>query len=238
MTVTPDGSTVVVADRGNHRIRLIELSSGTTSLLAGSGTGQTTDGVGASASFNVPSEVAVSPDGATVAVGEQTGARVRLIELQTGTVTTLASSPVWGVTFSPDGANVFFVTRGTPHVVRSASMLDGSTVTIAGSGAYGSADGVGTQATFGQPMGIEITPDGKYLIVADVGGGLVRAVELATFAVTTMAGSGAAQSVDGTGASASFKYLAAVAVSPDGSTVYAISTGAHGIRAIAVPPKN
>ena len=240
VTVTPDGSIVVVADRNNHRIRLIQLSSGTTSLLAGSGAQQTTDGVGASASFDTPSEVAVSPDGASVAVGEQ-GHGVRLIALQTGTVTTLASSQIWGVTFSPDGANVFFVTRATggggQHEVRSVSMSDGTMVTVAGSGAEGAADGVGNQASFKQPMGIETTPDGKYLIVAECGGGLLRAVELATFAVTTMAGSGATESVDGTGASASFKYLAAVAVSPDGSTVYAISTGSHVVRAIAVPQK-
>ena len=64
--------------------------------------------------------------------------------------------------------------------------------TLAGSGTQGSADGVGTTATFGQPNGVAYAPGGTTALVADTANNLIRKIELATLQVTTLAGTGSA----------------------------------------------
>ena len=91
----------------------------------------------------------------------------------------------------------------------------GAVTTLAGSGAEGSADGVGGAAEFYRPAGIAISPDGGALFVADFCNHKIRRVEVATGAVTTVAGSGAFGSADGVGGAAEFAHPATVAVSPE-----------------------
>ena len=75
--------------------------------------------------------------------------------------------------------------------------------TLAGSGAEGSSDGTGTSATFDTPYGM--VTDGTHLYVAEYGNHQIRRIEISSGEVTTLAGSGAEGSSDGTGTSASFK---------------------------------
>jgi hypothetical protein len=57
---TPDAS----QDESNHRIRRVDVSTGATTTLAGSGTSGYSDGVGTSAQFYQPFGVAIDPAGA------------------------------------------------------------------------------------------------------------------------------------------------------------------------------
>jgi sugar lactone lactonase YvrE len=66
--------------------------------------------------------------------------------------------------------------------------LDGTLVNTIGSGATGRADGNFTSAEFNQPQGMAI--DGQTLYVADTSNHLIRKVDLAKQAVTTIAGIG------------------------------------------------
>ena len=50
-------------DRSNNRIRRVDIATGETTTLAGSGTRGFRDGAGASALFNYPSGVAIDPSG-------------------------------------------------------------------------------------------------------------------------------------------------------------------------------
>ena len=68
MAVTPDGSTALVADYSNHKIRAIVIATGVVTTLAGSGSQGSADGTGTSASFDMPTGVAVTPDGSTALV--------------------------------------------------------------------------------------------------------------------------------------------------------------------------
>ena len=50
-------------DRGNHRIRRVDIATGATTTLAGSGSGGFRDGAGGSTWFNGPIGVAIEPSG-------------------------------------------------------------------------------------------------------------------------------------------------------------------------------
>lgn len=88
--------------------------------------------------------------------------------------------------------------------------------TLAGS-STGSVDGTGTAAKFYDPVGI--TTDGKNLYVADNLNDTIRKVDIATGAVTTIAGTaGTSGYSDGIGASARFRIL--TSITTDGRNLY------------------
>jgi streptogramin lyase len=72
-----------------------------------------------------------------------------------------------------------------------------------GSTTSGSANGVGTDATFNGPKGICYDGSGN-LFVADTGNNKIRQIVISSATVTNFAGSGTAQSVDATGTNAMF----------------------------------
>jgi DNA-binding beta-propeller fold protein YncE len=165
-----DGSTIAVADQVNHRVRLIDVATGAVTTIAGSGSSTFADGTGSAASFDYPPGVAFSPDGSTIAVADTDNQRVRLINVATGAVTTIAGS---------------------------------------GSGTF--ADGTGSAASFYQPFGVAYSADGSTIAVADYSNNRVRLIDVAMRTVTTIAGSGTGTFADGTGSAASFRYPSGVA---------------------------
>ena len=251
VAVTPDGSTALVADLVNHRIRSIVLATGVVTTLAGSGSGAFADGTGAGASFSFPIGIAVTPDGSTALVTDAYNHRIRSIVLASGVVTTLAGSgsgafadgtgagasfsfPI-GVAVTPDGSTAL-VADGLNNRIRSIVLATGFVTTLAGSGSRSYADGTGQGASFLTPYGVAVTPDGSTAIVTDQGNQRIRSIVLATGVVTTLAGSGSVAYADGTGAVASFLTPYGVAVTPDGST--ALVTDRVSVRSLAffTPP--
>jgi serine/threonine-protein kinase len=101
--------------------------------------------------------------------------------------------------------------------------------TLAGSGAPGSVDGTGTEASFASPQGLAVDWSGN-VYVADSENYKIRKITPAGV-VTTLAGSGSYGSVDGTGNAASFSAPAGVAVDSSGN-VYVADTGNNKIRKI------
>ena len=80
----------------------------------------------------------------------------------------------------------------------------------AGAATAGSADGVGTVASFSAPQGVAIDPTGTWLAIGDCSNHKIRKIILATRQVLTYAGpaSGTATSgwADGTGTAVKCKY--------------------------------
>ena len=75
--ITTDGTSLYVADRSNHRIRKIVISTGVVTTLAGSSSGST-DATGTSASFNGPE--GITTDGTNLYVADRSNHRIRKIE--------------------------------------------------------------------------------------------------------------------------------------------------------------
>ena len=177
----------------------------------------------------------ISPGGSTLFVADYNGHKILQVEAATGTVTTLAGSGEdgdtdavggtaqfyfpCGVAISPDGSALFVADFGG-HKIRRGEVATGAVTTAAGSGTAGSADGVSGTAQFCYPSGVAISPDGSALFVADRNNQKIRRVEVATGAVTTIAGGGSMGSADGVGSAAQFANPCGVAISPDGSALF------------------
>ena len=203
------------------------------STLAGSGAAGSSNDIGAQASINFPAGVAINRAGNFAVATERVGHRVRMIDLVTSQVSTLAGSGTdafadgqgteasfsapEGVAVSPDGASVVVVEGAltSSHRVRHIAIATGVVTTLAGNGS-GFADGVGTMAKFNVPRGVAFSPDGTYILIADSWNFRVRRLDVTTRAVTTIAGSSYG-SADGTGTNAKFGSLFQLAIDPTGS---------------------
>ena len=143
-----------------------------------------------------------------------------------GPLETATVNQVWGLIVDGDD-NIYFVDNGasgSSHKVRKITFdAEGGGVvsTIAGSGASGGTNGVGTAATFNRPAGLAIDNDAQILYVGEWGGHRVRKIDLATKTVTTLMGTGAAANTEGFGVNAAINQPAiGLALSPDNKKLY------------------
>ena len=234
---------LVVADSGNHTLRLVAPDGTVTTLAGMPGVTGHVDGTGSAVRFGNLSGIA-NPDGWGIFVTDSEYHTLRRV-WHSGIVTTMAGSPGvpgWvegtgaaarfrnpaGLAADRDG-NVWIADAGN-HALRKFTG-SGVVSTVAGAPQVsGSSDGSGAAARFSGPAGIAVDSVGV-LYVADSANHLVRRIT-PDGAVTTLAGSaGSAGSDDGTGAAARFRAPAAVAVTPDGSVLVADREN-HTIRRI------
>ncbi|MDG2063859.1 MAG: hypothetical protein P8L36_02595, partial [SAR324 cluster bacterium] len=157
--ITTDGTNLYVADTDNHLIRMIVISTGVVTTIAGTGSSGSSNGTGTSASFNLPR--GITTDGTNLYVGDGNNHLVRKIVISTGVVTTIAGTGTAGSSngtgtsasfndpsgITTDGTNLY-VGDGNNHLVRKIVISTGVVTTIAGTGTAGSSNGTGTSASF------------------------------------------------------------------------------------------
>ena len=187
LAFAPDGR-LFVADSANNRIRVISADGATVSDYAGSGELGKADGSTSTASFSRPIGLAVAPDG-RLFVADSVNARIRVISADGAIVSTYAGSgelgnadgststatfdTLNGLALAPDGR--LFVADTDNNLIRVIS-ADGATVsTYAGSGEIGNADGSTSTASFRQPIGLALAPDGR-LFIADHNNNRIRVI--------------------------------------------------------------
>jgi DNA-binding beta-propeller fold protein YncE len=152
-------------------------------------------------------------------VADQNNHRIRKIVLSSATVTTLAGSTnasaangVGSAAGFDDPYNVVVDSSGTllfvadfnNRAIRQIVIATRTVTTLAGSGAFGSANGVGVAAQFQYPSGLAVDSSGNLFVGEGGGSQLIRRIVIATQTVTTVAGSGAAAWIDGFGTNAAF----------------------------------
>ena len=216
---------VYVADTDNNLIRKIS-PTGYISPFAGSGIAGSTNGIGTAASFNSPNGIAVDGSG-NFYVTDRDNNKIRKIT-QAGVVSTFAGSGTAGSAngsgtvasfnnlsgIAVDVSGNVYVTESLNNKIRKITPT-GVVSTFAGSGLQGSADGIGTVASFNYPSGIAVDALGN-VYVADRGNYKIRKITPAGV-VTTFAGSGVRGSADGTGTAASFSSPNGVAIDTSGN---------------------
>lgn len=202
------------------------------------------DGLGRAARFSSPSGVAVDGLG-NLFVADWDNHTIRMVTA-TGVVSTLAGEA--GSTGSNDGADriarfcypsdvavddqgTVFVADTLNHCIRAIA-ASGEVSTLAGlAGARGSVDGVGADARFAGPEGLDVDHAG-HLYVADTGNHTIRIITLATGSVRTIAGlAGLTGSADGNGSSARFNAPSGLALDAAGNLLVADEDN-HVIRKV------
>lgn len=186
--ITTDGANLYVADRFNHTIRRLVLSSGAVSTIAGqAGVAGHADGTGAAATFNYPD--GITTDGTNLYVADTSNDTVRKIVIANGVVTTLAGTATvaghadgtgTAATFyGPEGVTTdgtdLYVSDASNQTIRQVVLATGSVTTLAGQATVaGHADGTGSAATFFRPYGL--TTDAVNVYVADGNNSTVRQI--------------------------------------------------------------
>jgi hypothetical protein len=160
-----------------------------------------------------------------------TGVIVGGVAQVSGTTVNDFAGPVTYVVTAADGSTAGYTVAVT-HSAFALGTLGGVMTTLAGSSTseYGTTDGTGINARFSYPSGL--AGDGTNLYVSDTNTNLIRKIVISTGVVTTLAGSGATGSTDGTGTAASFNGPFGLAT--DGVNLYVADSSNSEIRKIVI----
>lgn len=180
VAAAPNGD-IYIADTLNNRIRMIDHASGLIHTIAGDGTpgedeGPVGDGGPATgAPLNMPSDVAVAPNG-DVYVADMYHQRIRRIDATTRRITTVAGNGRWGNS-GDDGPATAATLAGPAGIAVVPD--EGGRITIFIADYYNGRvravgpDGIiraisdGGAGTFGAPTRVAYAPNGGWLYVAD-----------------------------------------------------------------------
>ena len=193
-----------IADRANHRIRVVSASTGFISTVAGNGTGgYAGDGAAAtSAELNYPLGVAVDSS-LNLYIADYSNHRIRKVTYSSGYISTVAGTGTSG--YSGDGgaatsamlssprrvlvdtSNNLFIADTGNHRVRVVS--GGNINTLAGNGTagFGGDGGLAPLASLNTPVGLAFDAGGN-LYIADSANSRIRQVAAGTGTITTVAG--------------------------------------------------
>jgi len=110
------------------------------------------------------------------------------LDLEAEPIVTAFLSHPGAVLVDEEGGRLFIADSGNNRILVAG--LDGRLDRAIGSGQQGLRDGLADEAQFNQPHGLELSADGGTLYVADTRNHALRAVDLASGAVTTLTGDG------------------------------------------------
>jgi DNA-binding beta-propeller fold protein YncE len=216
VTFTADG-TLILAAWHNHKIRQLDVATGMVDVTCGNGPGFAGDGgPAAMALMNQPKAVAVAANGDIFVVDTRNVRVRRIAAADPFTIETVAGSGTRGYggdggppleaqfAFQPvednpepggglaiDGQGRLYVADTQNHRIRRIDLAANLITTVAGDGAPGfSGDGgLAVDAQLKYPRDVELGPDGR-LYIADTENHRVRAVDMETGLIATVAGDG------------------------------------------------
>jgi sugar lactone lactonase YvrE len=211
---SPDENTMYVAAWHNNKIRVLDLATGMVTVLAGDSYGFAGDGEPAyMAVFNQPKSL-VWDDAGNLYTNDQRNQRIRMISADTGIIDTIAGTgevgstgdggPGLQATFSFDTGTTptpsgglairgreLYIADSMAHRIRMLDLDSGIINAVAGTGTagYSGDGGQAMDAEFHEPFDMEFGPDGR-LYVVDAKNNAVRAIDLDSGIVETVAGNG------------------------------------------------
>ena len=210
--------------------------------FSGSGQAGFADSAGQVGQFNRPHGLGVDAKG-NVYVSDRANHAIRIVPAN-GDIRTLAGNGKEGnadgvgaaatfkqpIAVAIDKAGSVYVADRDNQVIRSIDP-SGKVVVFAGTGSKGFADGPAHSAQFNEPYGVALSPDEKTLYVADYLNHAIRAIDLATRQVVTLAGNGKAGFANGQGDKAQFNQPYNVKADTNGR-LYVPDQNNHAIRRV------
>lgn len=253
--------TLLLISWHNHKIRRYDPKTGKAIVICGRGAGYAGDGgpIGdPMARLNQPSGGVLDEDG-NLYLLDQRNQRIRLLSAD-GMLSTVAGSGEMGFagdggapmeaqfhfppgsnpppagTLTRDSKGRLYIADTLNHAIRRIDFEADTIETVAGTGeaGFGGDDGPGTAAKLNNPRDIEIGPDGR-LYIADELNHRVRALDVESGVITTVAGTGRAEfSGDrGPAVDASLNRPTGVAFDADG-TLYISDSHNHRVRTVVL----
>ena len=197
-----------IADDFDHRVHVVDLHTGLITTVAGNGQsgGSGDGGPAAQAELNNPHALALDNAG-HLYIADAIGQRVRVVDLHTGLITTVAGNGQSGESgdggpatqaqlnepdsLALDNAGHLYIADSYTSRVRMVNLHTGLITTVAGNGRTGGSGdgGPATQAQLNDPAGLVLDNAG-HLYIADYYNRRVRVVNLHTGRITTVAGKG------------------------------------------------
>lgn len=254
-----DGKTLYVAV--NNNIRTVDRATGYTAPLVGDviddyiGEGA----LGTEARFSFIAGLAINRAGTTLYLADHWSNRIRSVDIGARSTALVAGSGRFNDSGPGNGyiegardaakfsipsdvaldptEQYLYVTDTGNHRIRKVSIADGKSELVAGSSVAGFADGIGSAAKFKNPWGLALNSTGTVLYVADRDNHRIRAIDLATRKVTTVAGTGTAGDTDALGIYASFSLPRYLALKDD-AYLFVSSAGSHSIRVVELGSNN
>jgi hypothetical protein len=175
---------------GGRRMRLIAISTATVTTVAS----YSTNGI------DYPFGIAASNDFSYALIADYNNGYIRKLDLLTYAASIFAGSGVLSsnngvgtsasfnqprhITFSSDESYVIITTVGC--CIRKLVISTATVTTLAGSGAIGSRDGIGTYATFDVPSGILLSSDDSVAFISDRNNNIIRRMVMSTGRVSTL----------------------------------------------------
>lgn len=196
-----DGTDIFIADKMNHKIRKLTLSTGAVTTLAGTGSVGSANGSGGTSTFSYPTSVTYHAGSLYIADGGNH--TIRKLDLSNNTVSlyagTVSSSGTTNhtnglmakfytpISLTNDGTYIYVADKDN-NMIRTIDLASSSVSLLAGSpaGSQGSSDGMGTAATFKTPLSISYY--GGYIYIVDSGNSTIRRLRTQDSNVSTLAG--------------------------------------------------
>jgi sugar lactone lactonase YvrE len=257
------GGTLLLVSWHNHKLRRYDPETGLAYVLCGRGAGFAGDG-GPVASpdlrLNQPSGGTID-DAGNIYLIDQRNQRIRKLSADGKDVETLAGTGEVGytgdggdplaATFSfPKGSNPppagtialdkdgnLYIADTLNHAIRKLDPQRKRIDTVLGTGeaGYGGDDGPGTEAQINNPRDLEMGPDGR-LYIADELHHRVRALDLSTGVVTTVAGTGKPEYTGdhGPATEAGLNRPTGIEFDNEGKTMYVADSHNYRVRVVAL----
>ena len=247
-----DRGHLYIADTMNHRIRRIDAVTGFISTLAGVGQPRFSGDGGPSAKAGLNEPAALAVQGRRVYIADQSNHRVRMIDLETGIIVTVAGTGSAG--YNGDGipaaqaslagpSGLAIGGDGTLYIadtfngrIRAIDPTTGMITTVAGDGGEYRYEGP-TEAgsvSLSRPSGMAVDTNGN-LLITDSDNHLVRRWNRATGRIDRVAGIGEASGAGdgGPAVEAGLCYPFGIVVDGDGHVLVA-DTFNHRVREIVL----
>ncbi|MBU2008400.1 MAG: hypothetical protein KJ624_00900 [Chloroflexi bacterium] len=235
-----------IGDRGNHRVRMVNLATGTITTFAGTGVGGFAGDGGPATAAQLTLPVGVASGSGYLYITEFAGNRVRRVDLATGTITTFAGgttvptgdggpameaqlSGPYGV--AVDSGNLYIADTANNRV-RRVNLAAGTITTVAGNGTsgFGGDGGPATAAQLSGPRSAALGSGNLY--IADSGNNRVRRVDLATGTITTLAGNGAVGSGGDGGPATAAQLNNPIGLALGSGNLYIADSGNNRVRRV------